>query len=86
MSQWHVYIVRCADQSFYTGIAKDVEQRVDKHNAGTGAKYTRSRLPVELVYREAVGERGDALKREIAIKRLDASDKRRLVDASVTGR
>jgi homocysteine S-methyltransferase len=79
MSQWHVYIVRCSDQSLYTGIAKDVCARVAQHNAGKGARYTRGRLPVELVYREAIGEHGAALRREIAIKRLRASDKKRLI-------
>lgn len=79
MSQWHVYIVRCSDQSLYTGIAKDVAARIEKHNAGKGARYTRGRLPVELVYRELVGEHGAALRRELAIKRLRARDKRRLV-------
>jgi putative endonuclease len=80
MSKWHVYIVRCSDQSLYTGIAKDVAARVDKHNTGIGARYTRGRLPVELVYREMVGEHGAALRRELAIKRLRASDKKRLID------
>ena len=79
MSHWHVYIVRCSDQSLYTGIAKDVSVRVAQHNAGKGARYTRGRLPVELVYREAIGEHGAALRREIAIKRLRASDKNRLI-------
>ena len=78
MSRWHVYIVRCSDKSLYTGIAKDVAVRVAQHNAGTGAKYTRGRLPVELVYNETVGEHGAALRRELAIKRMSASDKRRL--------
>ena len=80
MSRWHVYIVRCSDKSLYTGIAKDVAARVAQHNAGTGAKYTRGRLPVELVYYEYVGEHGAALRRELAIKRMPASDKRRLAD------
>jgi len=80
MSRWHVYIVRCSDKSLYTGIAKDVATRVAQHNAGTGAKYTRGRLPVELVYYETVGEHGAALRRELAIKRMPASDKRRLAD------
>jgi predicted GIY-YIG superfamily endonuclease len=79
MSQWHVYIIRCSDKSLYTGIAKDVAARIDQHNAGKGARYTRGRLPVELVYREPVGEHGAALRRELAIKRLRASDKKRLI-------
>jgi predicted GIY-YIG superfamily endonuclease len=75
---WHVYIVRCADGSLYTGIARDVEARVRQHNAGDGARYTRARLPVELVYREAVPDRSSALKREYAIKRLRTAAKRAL--------
>ena len=76
---WHVYIVRCADASLYTGIATDVTTRVGEHNAGAGAKYTRSRLPVELVYTEEAADRSAALRREAAIKKLSASDKRALI-------
>ena len=81
-SDWHVYIVRCADRSFYTGIARDVEARLRQHNSGDGARYTRSRLPVVLVYREPAPDRSAALKREYAIKQMTAADKRRLVDGS----
>lgn len=80
MDVWNVYIVRCADRTFYTGIAKDVDTRVSQHNAGRGARYTRSRRPVELVYMEAVGEHGAALKREREIKRMGAAAKRGLVE------
>lgn len=76
---WHVYILRCVDSSLYTGVTTCVADRVAAHNAGRGAKYTRSRLPVELVYEECVGDRGDALSREAQIKRLSADDKRGLV-------
>ena len=79
MSGWHVYMVNCADGTLYTGIARDVEGRVARHNAGQGAKYTRGRVPVRLVYREAVESRGAALRRELEIKRLPASEKWRLV-------
>lgn len=75
---WTVYIVRCNDASLYTGVAKDLTRRIEQHNAGTGAKYTRSRLPVTLVYSEEVADRGAALRREIEIKRLPAASKRRL--------
>lgn len=75
---WTVYIVRCNDASLYTGVAKDLARRIEQHNAGNGAKYTRSRLPVTLVYSETVADRGEALRREIAIKRLPAASKRRL--------
>ncbi|MGB5623169.1 MAG: GIY-YIG nuclease family protein [Gammaproteobacteria bacterium] len=78
-SDWYVYILRCSDHSLYTGIAKDVEARLLRHNAGNGARYTRSRLPVELVYREAADDRSAALKREYAIKQMRSADKRRLI-------
>jgi len=85
MSGWHVYIVRCADGTLYTGIAKDVESRLARHNAGQGAKYTRGRLPVHLIYQETVGDRGSALRREREIKRLPLTEKQRLVAASPAG-
>jgi predicted GIY-YIG superfamily endonuclease len=76
---WFVYIVRCSDNSLYTGIAIDVEARVTRHNKGKGAKYTRSRSPVELVYTERLNQKGDALRREIVIKKLSSQQKRKLV-------
>ena len=76
---WHVYIVRCADRTLYTGVARDLAARVAAHNAGRGAKYTRSRLPVELVYREPAEDRGAALRREIQIKRMAPEVKRGLI-------
>jgi len=72
---WFVYIVRCADRSLYTGVATDVTRRIVQHNLGKGARYTRSRLPVELVYQEAAADRGAALQREMAIKRLPRAGK-----------
>ncbi|MEK7303835.1 MAG: GIY-YIG nuclease family protein, partial [Pseudomonadota bacterium] len=54
MAEWIVYMLLCADQSLYTGVATDIEARLSTHNAGKGAKYTRGRLPVKLVYQEAV--------------------------------
>ena len=76
---WRVYILRCADSSLYTGVSTRVTERVAAHNAGRGAKYTRSRLPVELVYEERAESRGEALRREAQIKRLPAEQKRKLV-------
>lgn len=76
---WWVYILRCADGTLYTGMAADVEQRLRVHNEGQGAKYTRSRLPVEVVYREACESRSAALRREAAIKRLRRPEKLELV-------
>jgi len=81
MKKWFVYMLCCADNSLYTGVATDLDARVAAHNAGKGAKYTRGRLPVVLVYREMVRGRGAALTREFAIKRLTAAAKRRLIAA-----
>ena len=79
VADWHVYVVRCIDGSLYTGIARDVAARVAVHNEGEGARYTRSRRPVELVHVEPAADRGAALRREHAIKRLPAAAKRALV-------
>ena len=67
---WIVYMLRCSDGSLYTGITNDLERRVATHRAGKGGAYTRSRLPVRLVYSERRANRGAALSREAAIKRL----------------
>ena len=75
---WHVYIVRCADRTLYTGVAKDLAARIAAHNDGRGAKYTRQRLPVKLVYAEAAVDRSAAQRREHAIKRLPREAKRAL--------
>ena len=75
---WTVYIVRCADATLYTGIARDVAERIAKHNAGKGAAYTRARRPVTLVHQEPAPDRGAALRREAAIKRLAPAAKRAL--------
>jgi putative endonuclease len=74
----YVYIVRCADGSFYTGWTLDVDARVQAHNRGRGAKYTAARLPVKLVYSEMCESRGAALRREHALKRLTRMEKLRL--------
>ena len=75
MPQWSVYIVRCSDKSLYTGIAKDVAARIKIHNSGKGAKYTRSRLPVKLVHKEAMRSESAARKRESEIKKLPRLEK-----------
>ncbi|MDA1165464.1 MAG: GIY-YIG nuclease family protein [Planctomycetota bacterium] len=72
---WFVYIVRCADGSLYTGIAKDMERRLGQHNAGTASRYTRTRLPVTLEYQEVQPSQSAALKRELAIKALSRKAK-----------
>lgn len=74
-----VYILECGDGSLYTGWTTDVEERVKTHNSGQGAKYTRSRLPVKLVYYEEVEDRSAALKREAAIKKLTRDKKIELI-------
>ena len=77
--EWHIYVVRCADRTLYTGIARDLQARITQHNTGRGAKYTRSRRPVTLVYQEAAADRSAALRREHEIKRMAPQAKRALV-------
>lgn len=85
LKQWCVYIVRCNDGSLYTGMTNDIERRILEHNAlGGGAKYTRSRQPVELVYMEKVASRSVAAKREYLIKKMPLVEKRRLADGLKT--
>ncbi|MCK5077162.1 MAG: GIY-YIG nuclease family protein [Calditrichia bacterium] len=81
MNNWYIYIVRCSDNSLYTGIAKDVKKRVEEHNSNDllGAKYTKYRRPVKLVYFEIYDTRSEATRREITIKRLPKKNKERLV-------
>lgn len=76
---FHVYLARCADGSLYAGFCADLAARETAHNAGKGAKYTRSRLPVKIVYSEECATRSDALKREYAVKSLSKEEKERLV-------
>ena len=81
MTYW-VYILRCADGTLYTGCTNDLSRRLSAHNAGKGAKYTRSRRPVELVYREEVPDKSAALRREAAIKGLSRKEKLALIQSS----
>ncbi len=76
---WSVYLLRCADGSLYTGITNDVARRVEQHNAGTASRYTRSRLPVTLVYQETQPNHSQALKRELAIKAFSRKRKELLI-------
>jgi len=78
----HVYVLCCADDTFYTGYTTDVERRVEEHQAGQGAKYTRGRTPVELLHVESYETRSEAMSREYEIKQLSRADKERLVDTS----
>jgi len=75
-----VYILRCADDSLYTGWTTDLEARVIAHSRGTGAKYTRARGPVELVYRESLPDKQTAMRRECAIKKMTRAAKLALID------
>lgn len=79
-SVWYLYILRCRDGSLYTGITTDVERRFEAHQSGKGAKYTRGRGPLELVYREECGDHSTALKRELEIKALPREKKQILID------
>ena len=78
-TQWYLYILRCKDNTLYTGITTDVEKRLEAHRSGKGAKYTRGRAPLELVYRECCGSHSDALKREAEIKKLSRQSKELLL-------
>ena len=77
-----VYIVQCADGTLYTGWTTDLEARMNAHNKGEGAKYTRGRGPVQLVYSECWEDRGQALRREHQIKKLKRADKWKLINGS----
>lgn len=72
---WKLYVLRCGDGSLYTGITMDVQARLEMHRSGKGAKYTRGRGPLELVYSEECGSHSDALKREIEVKAMSREEK-----------
>ena len=74
-----MYLLRCADNTLYTGIATDVDRRAAVHNRGQGAKYTRSHRPVTVIYREPCADKSAALRREAAIKRLPRAQKLKLI-------
>ena len=76
---WVVYILKCKDDTLYTGITDDLEKRLKAHNEGKGAKYTRGRGPVKLYYRECCTDKSAALRREIAIKKLSRQEKLQLI-------
>lgn len=79
-NRWKLYILRCKDGSLYTGITTDVEARLEAHRSGKGAKYTRGRGPLELVYTEECCGHSDALKREFSLKRLSRQQKLALIE------
>lgn len=77
----YTYIVKCSDGTFYTGWTNNLEKRIRDHNVGKGAKYTKSRRPVELVYYETFSQKEDAMRREYAIKKLERKEKMKLVES-----
>ncbi len=83
---WHVYLLRCRDGTLYAGATNDLSGRLARHAAGKGARYTRSRLPVELVWKVRAGDRGGALRREAAVKRLSRAEKLALVARAIRRR
>lgn len=76
---WYLYILRCRGNTLYTGITTDVQRRLEAHRTGKGAKYTRGRAPLQLVYQEECGTHSQALKRELEIKALKRDEKERLI-------
>ena len=80
METWYFYLARCSDDSLYGGICLDLERRFEQHNAGRGAKYTRGRRPVRLVYAERHGSKSEALKREREVKRWRRERKEALLN------
>ena len=76
---WYVYILRCGDGTLYTGITPDVQARLSQHQQGKGAKYTRGRGPLTLVYTESCADRAEASRREYAIKQLPRTEKEKLI-------
>ena len=76
---WSVYILKCGDGTYYTGISNDVDKRLQKHQKGFGAKYTRGRSPLTMVYNEVIGTRSEASKEEYRIKKLTRIEKIKLI-------
>ncbi len=83
MSNWQVYIIRCSDDSYYTGITTDVQRRFEQHRSGKGARYFYGRAPIEVVYTESCENRSIALQREAQIKGFSRKQKMRLFCLSV---
>ena len=79
-NEWHVYILLCGDGSYYTGITTDVQRRLETHKNGKGAKYTRGRGPLSLLYVETLANKSEALKREYMIKQLNKKNKTDLIN------
>ena len=79
MVDWCVYILRCCDDSFYTGITTNLEKRITKHNSGDGAKYTRARRPVSVIYSKICSSKSEAKREELRIKSLSRNNKEKLI-------
>lgn len=79
-SSYYVYLIICRDQTFYIGYTNDLDKRIKVHNKGLGAKYTRGRTPVKLLYYEVYDDKSKALKREIALKKLSRKQKEKLIE------
>ncbi|MCY6354655.1 GIY-YIG nuclease family protein [Clostridium sp. ZS2-4] len=75
----YVYILECSDKTYYTGWTKDLEKRINAHNTGKGAKYTRGRLPVKVIYFEQYITKSQAMKREYQIKKMSRKEKEKLI-------
>jgi len=84
-NHWHTYMVRCHDHTLYTGIAKDLDKRLQDHNTGKGAKYTKGRRPVTLVYAEIFPSRAAAARREYELKNLTRVAKQKLITPPAVG-
>ena len=80
--KWFVYMLRCRDNSIYTGITNNLDKRIDAHMSGNGSKYLRGRLPVELIYKEDFLNRSTASKREIEVKKLKKKEKELLIKSA----
>ncbi|MEF8974690.1 MAG: GIY-YIG nuclease family protein [Halapricum sp.] len=78
---YYVYVLHCADDTFYTGYTTDVDRRVNEHEAGHGAKYTRGRTPVEVVHVESYPSKSKAMSREYEIKQYSRAEKERLIES-----
>lgn len=76
---WTLYILKCSDDSYYTGITNNLEKRVTDHEGGKGAKYTRGRGPFKIIHTESLENRSEATKREIEVKKLNRADKEKLI-------
>jgi Predicted endonuclease containing a URI domain len=81
MKESITYIVQCSDDTYYTGWTNSITKRIQEHNSGKGAKYTKARTPVTLVYQEKFATKAEAMRREYQIKRLKRAEKQRLIDA-----